>query len=109
MDFAAMMKQAQLVQKKLEEAQARMQATTVSGSAGAGLVTLELRGSGDMTALAIDDSLIAEGSGEVLADLVRAAYGDARAKLDSLNSELMQEFGSQLGPGGGLPNLPKFF
>lgn len=109
MDFAAMMKQAQLVQKRLHEAQTKMQDTAVDGNAGAGLVRLELKGSGEMTSLVIDDSLIKDGDGEVLADLVRAAYADARRKLDDINAALMQEVGAELGAGGGLPNLPKFF
>lgn len=109
MDFQAMMKQAQLVQQKLHEAQERMHATTVDGVAGGGLVKMELKGTGDMVSLSIDDSLLAEGEGEVLADLVRAAYADARKKLDDLNTELMQEFGAQLGPNAGMPKMPKFF
>ena len=109
MDFAAMMKQAQVVQQKLHEAQARMSESVVHGASGGGLVTMELRGSGDMTVLNIDDSLMAPGEGEVLADLIRAAHADARKKLDELNTKLMQEAAGQLAPGGGLPNLPKFF
>ena len=109
MDFQAMMKQAQLVQQKLHEAQAKMNASTVHGQAGAGLVKMELKGSGDMSGLTIDDSLLVSGEGEVLADLIRAAHGDARRKPDDLNTQLMQEAGKDLGPGGGLPNLPKFF
>lgn len=109
MDFQAMMKQAQLVQQKLHDAQEKMSQSTVSGSSGGGLVTLELKGSGDMTTLNIDDSLLAPGEGEVLSDLIRAAHADARRKLDELNSELMQEAAGQLGPMGGLPKMPKFF
>ncbi|MFT4074203.1 MAG: YbaB/EbfC family nucleoid-associated protein [Asticcacaulis sp.] len=109
MDFAAMMKQAQLVQQKLHEAQAKMSESTVAGTAGAGLVKMELKGSGDMSALTIDESLMTPGDGEVLADLIRAAHADARRKLDELNSQVMAEAAKDLGPGGGLPNLPKFF
>jgi len=107
MDFAAMMKQAQLVQQKLAEAQAKMSETTVSGTSGGGLVTMELKGSGDMSALAIDDSLLVKGEGDVLADLIRAAHADARKKLEIVNRQLMQEASKDLG--GGLPDLPNFF
>ncbi len=109
MDFNAMMKQAQLVQQKLHEAQARMSESVVNGASGGGLVKIELKGSGDMSKLDIDDSLMVAGEDEVLADLVRAAYADARKKLDELNTQLMQEAAGELGAGGGLPNLPKFF
>ena len=40
MDFQAMMKQAQLVQQKLHEAQNKMSESVASGVAGAGLVAL---------------------------------------------------------------------
>ena len=109
MDFAAMMKQAQLVQKKLHEAQAQMQTTVVNGVSGGGLVRVELKGTHEMLSLTIDNSLISEGDGEVLADLVRAAYADAQKKLEDVNSQLMAEFSAELGPGGGMPNMPKFF
>jgi DNA-binding YbaB/EbfC family protein len=85
MDFAAMMKQAQLVQQKLHEAQAKLSESTVHGSAGAGLVKMELKGSGDMSGLTIDESLLTAGEGEVLADVIRAAHAGARRNLDELN------------------------
>lgn len=109
MDFNAMMKQAQIVQQKLHEAQNKMSESIVNGASGGGLVTMELKGSGDMTQLNIDESLMAPGEAEVLADLIRAAHADARKKLEELNTKLMQEAAGQLAPGGGLPNLPKFF
>ena len=107
MDFAAMMKQAQLVQEKLHQAQAKMHMSTVTGTAGGGLVTMELKGSGDMSKLIIDDSLMVAGEADVLADLIRAAHADARRHLDDLNTKLMAD--ATEGLGGGLPNLPKFF
>ncbi len=108
MDFAQMMKQAQLVQKKLHEAQERLQATVVDGSAGGGLVKVELKGTHDMLSLTIDPSLMSDGDAEVLADLVRAAYADARRKLEAINAEVMQEVGGEIGVNGGLPNMPRF-
>ncbi len=108
MDFAEMMKQAQLVQKKLHEAQEKLQATVVDGSAGGGLVRLELKGTHDMLSLSIDPGLLADGDAEVLADLVRAAHADARRKLEDINSKVMQEVGGEIGVNGGLPNMPRF-
>lgn len=109
MDFQQMMKQASLVQQKLQEAQAKMHESTVTGTSGGGMVSLTLQGTGDMTALSIDDSLMVPGEGEVLADLVRAAYADARNKLDDINTKLMRDAAASMGPGAALPDLPKFF
>lgn len=109
MDFQQMMKQATLVQQKLQEAQAKMHDSVVTGASGGGMVSLELKGSGDMTALNIDNSLLSPGEGEVLADLIRAAYADARRKLDDINTQLMRDAAASMGPGAVLPDLPKFF
>jgi DNA-binding YbaB/EbfC family protein len=109
MDFQALMKQAQQVQQKFGEAQKKMHESTVSGVAGAGLVSLELRGTGELTSLKIDDSLLAPGEGEVLTDLIIAAHKDAQKKLEELNQQLLAEAAGPMGAGMGLPNMPKFF
>ena len=109
MDFQELMKQAQQVQKSFTDAQAKMQESVVDGQAGAGLVKIELRGTGELLSLKIDDSLIAPGEGEVLTDLIVAAHRDAHKKLEELNQKLMAEAAGPLGANGGLPNMPKFF
>ena len=109
MDFNALMKQAQTVQKQFEAAQSKMNDTLVTGESGGGLVKIEIKGTGDMTKLDIDDSLMVPGEAEVLADLVRAAHNDARKKLEALNADLMKEAMGPLGAMGGLPPMPKFF
>jgi len=109
MDFQALMKQAQLVQLKFQEAQKKMQDSTAEGVSGAGLVKVVLRGSFEVVSINIDDSLMVSGEAEVLSDLVKAAFSDAHKKLETLNADLMQEATGGLGPNGGLPNMPKFF
>jgi len=109
MDFQQLMKQAQQVQKSFTEAQAKMQESIVDGQSGAGLVKLQLKGTGELLSLSIDDSLMAPGEGEVLADLIVAAHRDAHKKLEELNQKLMAEAAGPLGANGGLPNMPRFF
>ena len=107
-DLTKLMQQAQQMQQKLQDAQARMAETTASGTSGGGLVTISLRGPGDITAVTIDDSLLVAGEGEILADLVMAAHADAKRKLDEVNSALMREAAGPMA-GMNIPGLPKLF
>jgi hypothetical protein len=109
MDFQALMKQAQLVQLKFQEAQKKMQESTAEGVSGAGLVKVVLRGTHELASINIDESLMVAGESEVLSDLIKAAHADAHKKLEALNADLMKDATGGLGPNGGLPNMPRFF
>src|ERR1700757_38828 len=104
-DLNALMKQAQEMQQKLQDAQARLAETEVEGASGGGMVRLTLRGSGDLNGVAIDEDLLKPGEGEVLADLIVAAHADAKRKLDAVQAETMKAIA---GPLAGMPGFPKF-
>ena len=106
-DLGALMKQAQAMQQKLADAQARLVETTVEGTSGGGMVKLTLRGSGELAGVVMDESLLAPGEGEVLSDLMVAAHADAKRKLDAMQAEVMREAAGPLA-GMGLPGMPKF-
>ena len=107
MNIQEMMKQAQAMQQKLQDAQARLAESAVEGAAGGGLVKLTLSGAGELKAVAIDDSLLQPGEGEVLGDLLVAAHADARRKAEAAQQKLMQEVAGPLAGafGGGMPGL----
>ena len=107
-DLNELMQQAQAMQQKLQDAQAKMAETTAEGSSGGGLVTISLKGPGEITAVKIDDSLLVAGEGEILADLIVAAHADAKRRLDEVNGALMRD---AAGPMAGLniPGMPKLF
>ena len=107
-DLSDLMKQAQAMQENLQRAQARMAETTAEGTSGGGLVTISLKGPGEVTAVKIDDSLLTPGEGEILADLIVAAHADAKRKLDETNSVLMREAAGPMA-GMNLPGMPKLF
>ncbi len=104
-DLSSLMKQAQAMQQKLQDAQAKLAETEVEGAAGGGMVKLSLRGSGDLKGVVIDEELLKPGEGEVLADLIVAAHADAKRKLDAAQAEAMQ---AVAGPLAGMPGFPKF-
>jgi DNA-binding YbaB/EbfC family protein len=101
------MKQAQAMQQKLADAQARLAELEVEGTSGGGMLKLVLKGTGELARVEIDDSLLAPGEGEVLADLMVAAHADAKRKLDARQADLMREAAGPLA-GMGLPGMPKF-
>jgi len=106
-DFGNLMKQAQGLQQKLSDAQARLAETTIEGSAGGGLVKVTLQGSGELKGVVIDPSLLTPDEAEVLSDLLVAAHADAKRKLDAEQARLMQDaMGPLAGMAGGLPGLP---
>jgi DNA-binding YbaB/EbfC family protein len=104
-DLGALMKQAQAMQQKLQEAQAKLAETLVEGAAGGGMVRVTLQGSGELKAVKIDDELLQPGEGELLSDLLIAAHADAKKKLDAAQADTMKEVA---GPLAGMPGFPKF-
>jgi nucleoid-associated protein EbfC len=104
-DLGALMKQAQAMQAKLQDAQARLAESEVDGAAGGGLVRVTLKGTGELVRVAIEESLVNPGDGEIIADLVVAAHADAKRKLDARQSEIMRDIA---GPLAGLPGMPGF-
>lgn len=107
-DLNALMQQAQAMQQKLQEAQAKMAESTAEGTSGGGLVTVSLKGPGEITSVKIDDSLMQPGEAEILSDLIVAAHADAKRKLDEVNNALMREAAGPLG-GMNIPGMPKLF
>ncbi len=103
-DLGSLMKQAQAMQEKLQEAQARLAATLIEGTSGGGMVKVSLSGGGELKAVAIDEGLMQPGEGEVVADLVVAAHADAKRKLDQAQQDLMKQVAGPLA-GMGLPGL----
>lgn len=106
-DFGALMKQAQAMQQKLADAQAKLSDLSVEGTSGGGMVKVTLKGSGELARVDLDESLMQPGEGEVVADLVVAAHADAKRKLDAAQADMMREAAGPLAAMG-LPGMPKF-
>lgn len=90
------MKQAQMMQKKLTEAQAQLAEEEVVGSAGGGMVEVTLKGNKNPVAVAIKPEAVDPDDVEMLEDLVLAALNDAMEKADSKSQELMGPLGGGL-------------
>jgi nucleoid-associated protein EbfC len=104
-NFGQMMKQAQEMQAKMAEMQARLEQVEMTGAAGGGLVQVTLTGKGEMRKIKIDKSLADPNEIEVLEDLVVAAFNDAKQRVESHVAEEMSKLtgGLKLPPGMKLP------
>jgi DNA-binding YbaB/EbfC family protein len=105
MDIMGMMKKAQAVQAKLQEAQEELGRLEVEGRAGGGMVSLTLNAKGELRGVRIDASLLTPADKEMLEDLIVAAFADGKAKADQAAAEKMQLLtaGLPLPPGMKLP------
>jgi DNA-binding YbaB/EbfC family protein len=90
-DIGKLMKQAQEMQSKMQDAQASLEELTVIGSSGGGLVSVTLNGKGVMQGLDVDSSLFAEDEKEILEDLIVAAHNEARTRMEEAAAEKMKE------------------
>lgn len=96
-DMAKIMKQAQEMQSKMADAQAKLDDITVEGEAGAGMVKATVSAKGDLRALSIDPTLFNPDDREVVEDLIVAAVKDGQAKAAEKSQEEMGKITEGLG------------
>ncbi len=91
MNLQGLMKQAQMMQRKMQETQTRLAAEEREGTSGGGLVKVVLNGRSEMKKISIDKSLVVADETDVLEDLIMAAYNDAHTKIEAMQEEGMKE------------------
>ncbi|HEY8603718.1 MULTISPECIES: YbaB/EbfC family nucleoid-associated protein [Tsuneonella] len=103
----AAQKAAETIQQQMGDAQAKLDAIEVEGSAGGGLVKIRCSAKGRIMGVSIDDSLMKLEEKGMLEDLVTAAFNDARGKADRVANDEMQKIQSGMGlpPGFNLPGM----
>lgn len=101
--LAQMMKQAQEMQRRLEEAQQELAAMQTTGESGGGMVKVIMTGKNSVQSVSIDPALMTDR--EMLEDLVVAAVNDAVRRVESMREEHMSGLTSGMGlpPGLKLP------
>ena len=104
-DMGQLLKQAQKMQQALAAAQEELANAEVTGSAGGGLVTATMTGSGDLVSVTISPEAVDPDDVETLQDLVVAAVRDAQRAVNELAASTMGPVTGGLGGGLGLPGL----
>jgi DNA-binding YbaB/EbfC family protein len=102
-NIAQMMQQAQRMQENLQRAQEEIAKIEVTGSAGAGMVSVTLTGRKECRKVRIDPSILSDQ--EMVEDLIVAAFNDASNKIDQESQAKMSAVtaGMPLPPGMKLP------
>ena len=103
-DMSAFLAQAQAMQEQLLQAQEEMANSRYEGTAGGGLVTATVTGSGELVGLTITSEAVDPEDTETLADLVLAAVRDANHKAQTIAASKLGPLAGGLGgaDGGGL-------
>lgn len=99
--FTDLLKQAQSMQGKLQEAQKRIESLTIEGTAGAGMVKVVITGRHETKKVTIDEKLLSDpnqNTKEILEDLIRAAFNDAIHKAEKASREHMASLASGFQP-----------
>jgi DNA-binding YbaB/EbfC family protein len=104
-NLGQLMKQAQEMQAKMQEMQENLAGVELEGSSGAGMVTVTMNGKGEVRKVKIDPQLLSGDDAEVVEDLIVAACGDAKVKVEEHMKEEMAKVtgGLNLPPGMSLP------
>jgi nucleoid-associated protein EbfC len=107
-NFGALMKQAQEMGGRLQAIQQELKGKRATGSAGGGLVEVDVNGLADVLAVRIDPSLVEKGEREMIEDLLPAAFGAAQRKAKELHAEALRSITGGL-PMGGLQDALTLF
>jgi len=87
--FGDLVKQAQKVQKQMEEAQAKLAEERFEGSAGGGVVTAVVDGKQMLKSLSIKPEALKDADPSLLEDLIVAAVSEAQRSSEAHMSEAM--------------------
>ena len=86
-----MMKQAQQLQRRMEQLHQELESATVEASAGGGVVTVVVSGKMTVESIVIDPEVVSPEDVDILQDLVTAAVNEGLNKAQEMVSSRMGE------------------
>lgn len=96
-----LMKQAQRMQRQMEEGQKELETKEFTAKAGGGAVEVTVTGKKEITKVKLSEEVVDPDDIEMLEDLIVAAANEALRQADEANTELMSKMTGGLG--GGFP------
>lgn len=95
-----LMKQAQKMQKQMEEAQAALETKELTATAGGGMVEVVITGKKEIKSIKINPDVVDPDDIETLEDLVLVAVNEAVRQADELSQKEMGKLTGGLPTGG---------
>ncbi len=96
-----LMKQAQKMQRQMEEGQKELETKEFTAKAGGGAVEVVVSGKREMLKITISEEVVDPDDIETLQDIIMAATNEALRQAEEANNELIGKMTGGLG--GGLP------
>ena len=103
-NMANLMKQAQKMQRQMEEAQKVMEDKEVTATSGGGAVEVSVSGKKEITKIKLSEEVVDPEDIEMLEELIVAAVNEALRKIDEESQAAMSKMTGGLG--GGMPGMP---
>lgn len=92
-----LMKQAQRMQRQMEESQKELEEKEFSAKAGGGAVEVTVTGKKEVTKIVIDKDAVDPDETEMLQDMIMAAVNEALRQAEEANSAIMNKMTGGLG------------
>ena len=102
-NMANLMRQAQKMQRQMEEQAKEMETKEFTATAGGGAVEVTVSGTKKVLKVKLDEEAVDPDDVEMLEDLIVAAVNEAMDKVDEVSASAMSKFTG--GMGGQMPRL----
>ena len=96
----AMMNKIRKMQKEMMEAQKRLEESILTGTAGGGMVKVEVKGDKTVLSIDIDEDILNPEDKEMIQDTILMAINDAMRKVDEETQDVMGAFTGGMGMPG---------
>lgn len=96
----AMMNKIRKMQKEMMEAQKRLEESIFTGTAGGGMVKVEVKGDKTVLSIDIDEDILNPEDKEMIQDTILMAINDAMRKVDEETQDVMGAFTGGMGMPG---------
>ncbi len=89
--LGTLLKNAHQISGRMQDMAEELRQKRATGSAGAGMVEVDVNGAAEVLACRIEEKLVADGEREMIEELVVAAANQALLKAKQLHAEAMKE------------------